>query len=396
MAKKFNIKKAILNSGNKYIYAPGDPRAKTEWIDTGSYSLNAVLSGSIKRGFPDNAAIMFCGDPAGGKTYVSLEVCKSFSDHGYFTIYVDSEGDKNEELFAAHGFKGLDEDYRFLKIKTVEDLRIQVTKIIHDYGEYFRSLDLEADYPTRDKIALVIDSISFFTSNRQEENLLKGETKDNLKLNKDLKEFFRDILIDCNVYKIPVILINHVYQSMDMYQSDNAYTNNGKIVSGGMGGRFGASAIVYLEPKRIVEDVKTIDEAKGGATKNSKVVRGTVFSATAAKSRFVNAKSNVQLYVGNKEGFSKIFGLQQFCEGEGGLFTKVTHGSKGSMYQINGKVDENGNPIEVKDYRKMIPELIDDIDTIVKNRFELNATNNSKEIDDMLEEDEKSEGSSDE
>ena len=66
------------------------------------------------------------------------------------------------------------------------------------------------------------------------------------------------------------------------------------------------------------------------------------------------------------------------------------------MYQINGKVDENGNPIEVKDYRKMIPELIDDIDTIVKNRFELNTTNNSKEIDDMLEEDEKSEGSSDE
>jgi hypothetical protein len=40
----------------------------TGHIDTGSYILNAAMSGSLYGGIPNNKAVIFAGDPATGKT----------------------------------------------------------------------------------------------------------------------------------------------------------------------------------------------------------------------------------------------------------------------------------------------------------------------------------------
>ena len=44
------------------------------FIDTGSYALNAVLSGSLFGGVPDNKVTAFAGESATGKTYFVLGV----------------------------------------------------------------------------------------------------------------------------------------------------------------------------------------------------------------------------------------------------------------------------------------------------------------------------------
>ena len=42
-------------------------------VDTGSYILNAVLSGSIYGGVPNNKILAFAGESATGKTFFALE-----------------------------------------------------------------------------------------------------------------------------------------------------------------------------------------------------------------------------------------------------------------------------------------------------------------------------------
>ena len=49
-------------------------------IDSGSYSLNAALSGSIFGGVPNNKITAFAGESATGKTFFVLGIVKSFLD----------------------------------------------------------------------------------------------------------------------------------------------------------------------------------------------------------------------------------------------------------------------------------------------------------------------------
>ena len=49
-------------------------------VDTGSYMLNALLSGSLKGGIPNNKITAFAGESATGKTYFVLGIIKTFLD----------------------------------------------------------------------------------------------------------------------------------------------------------------------------------------------------------------------------------------------------------------------------------------------------------------------------
>ena len=49
-------------------------------IDTGSYILNAAMSGSLYGGVPNNKITAFAGESATGKTFFVMGVVKKFLD----------------------------------------------------------------------------------------------------------------------------------------------------------------------------------------------------------------------------------------------------------------------------------------------------------------------------
>jgi RecA/RadA recombinase len=376
---KFSIRSMINAAKNEYIYPKGDIRAKTDFIDTGSYPLNAIFSGSVKKGLPDNRTVMFAGEPATGKTFFTLRICKSASNAGYFVVYFDTEGEKDEEIFTNFGFKGRGEDYEFLKVKTIEDLRTQMYGMIEKYKEYFRALVPGSDdYNNRTKLLFVVDSISFLTSESEATNLAKGEPKQNLQLNKQLKAFFRDVTIDLNICKCPLIIVNHVYDLMEK-TANTATIDAGKKVSGGSGGAYGASAIILLKTKESRTATNIYSEKDAGNVKKE-IVTGNFFTCKAIKSRYIRKGSEVDIYVDFKTGIAKNFGLQRFCEGT--LVEPVSHGSKGKYYKLICKPkNENGEYPEVKSYLAEIPNLIDEIDEIVKKTFQFgNETDENGEL----------------
>ena len=59
----------------------------SEYIHTGNYVLNATLTGSLRKGMPNNRSICLAGESGAGKTFVMLNLCKSAQDMGYHIIY---------------------------------------------------------------------------------------------------------------------------------------------------------------------------------------------------------------------------------------------------------------------------------------------------------------------
>ena len=75
------------------------------FIDTGSYILNAVLSGSLYGGIPDNKITAFAGESATGKTFFVLGVVKSFLDRNpdAGVIYYDTEAAVTKGMMEERG-----------------------------------------------------------------------------------------------------------------------------------------------------------------------------------------------------------------------------------------------------------------------------------------------------
>ena len=81
MTKDF-LKDIIKETGNEYatLASEGiDAGDVTNFVDTGCYSLNALLSGSIYGGMPANKITAIAGESATGKTFFALSILASVS-----------------------------------------------------------------------------------------------------------------------------------------------------------------------------------------------------------------------------------------------------------------------------------------------------------------------------
>ena len=77
------LKEVIKETGNEYASLVSDGVAAgdvSSFIDTGSYTLNALLSGSIFGGLPSNKITAIAGEAATGKTFFALGIVKHFLD----------------------------------------------------------------------------------------------------------------------------------------------------------------------------------------------------------------------------------------------------------------------------------------------------------------------------
>ena len=95
-------------ANNKYATIAADGLEGSDvkgFISTGSYSFNALLSGSIYGGIPDNKIIALAGEQATGKTYFALNVVREFldSDPTAMVLYFDTEQAITSEMLDSRG-----------------------------------------------------------------------------------------------------------------------------------------------------------------------------------------------------------------------------------------------------------------------------------------------------
>jgi RecA/RadA recombinase len=262
---------------------------KTRYYDTGSYTLNALISGSLLvGGIPSDSIIGLAGETGTGKTYVCLSVCEHFLrnyDNGV-VVYFDTE----------HAVKEHHVEGRYLpktrfshtEVNTLEEFRMIAVKILNDY------MNLEED--KRPPLMFVLDSLGNISTLKEIE-----ESEKNLdKLAKDMtkaqlvRSVFRVLAIKLGQANVPLIVTNHVGVKI------GGFTRPGmpppKVMSGGEGLKYAADTILFLGKSAIYD-------------KAIKTYTGNKLTAKLYKSRHTIENLTANTLLDYRTGMDRYFGL---------------------------------------------------------------------------------------
>ena len=152
MAKPFDVskfRKDITKSIDGLSIGFNDP---TDWISTGNFALNYLISGDFNKGVPLGKVTVFAGESGAGKSYFcSGNIIKNAQAQGIFVILVDSENALDESWMQALGVDTSPDKLLKLSMAMIDDVAKTIATFMSDY----KALP-EGERP---KILFVIDSL---------------------------------------------------------------------------------------------------------------------------------------------------------------------------------------------------------------------------------------------
>lgn len=255
----------------------------TGCIDTGSFILNAVLSGSLFGGVPNNKITAFAGESATGKTFFVLGIVKAFLDANpeAGVMYYDTEAAVTKHMMVQHGI----DVTRVIvaEMDTIQKFRAHSLKTLEFY---------EKSGDKRPPFMLVLDSLGMLSSTKEMEDSSEGkETRDMTKA-QVIKAAFRVLTLKLAKVKVPLILTNHVYAAVGAYVPTN-------IISGGSGLTYAASTIAMLSKKKDREGTEVV---------------GNIIKVKMYKSRLSKENNQVEVRLSYDKGLDKYYGLLELAE----------------------------------------------------------------------------------
>ena len=305
----------------------------TSWLDTGSYGLNALLSGSIYKGLAGNKILGLAGEPSVGKTYFALEICKNFlnANPNGFVVYFESESAISKDMLQN---RKLDVSrILVLPVQTVEEFRTQATKIINEY--------ISQKETDRAPMIFVLDSLGQLSTNKEMADIASGNDKRDMTKQQLIKGAFRALTLRLGKYNIPMIVTTHTYETQGDYIPK-------KVASGGSGMQYAGSQIIFLSKKK---------------EKDNNEIVGSLITASLFKSRFTIENKKVETLLRYDSGLDKYFGLLDLAE-KFGIVKKVS-----TKYEFPDGT--KAFEIEIKRHpeKYFTKELLDSIDAVCPGEF---------------------------
>ena len=327
------LKEIVKEIGDDYTQLAADINEQEEFIDTGSYIFNAMVSGSIFGGVSGNKITAIAGESSTGKTFFSLAVVKNFLDNnpdGY-CLYFDTEAAVNKGLLESRGI-----DLKRLvvvNVVTIEDFRQKALKAVDIY--------LNTKTEERKPCMFVLDSLGMLSTEKEIRDALDEKQVRDMTKSQLVKGAFRMLTLKLGQAKIPLLVTNHTYDVIGSYVPT-------KEMGGGSGLKYASSTIIYLSKKK---------------EKDQKEVIGNIIKAKTVKSRLSkeNKEVEIRLFYDDR-GLDRYYGLLELGE-LGGLWY-----NKAGRYEIGGK----------KLYAKQIlsdpetyftPEVMQALDEIAHKHF---------------------------
>ena len=327
------LKEIVKEIGDEYTQLASEVESTEEFIDTGSYIFNSLVSGSVFGGVSRNKITAIAGESSTGKTFFSLAVVKNFLDNnpdGY-CLYFDTEAAVNRGLLES---RGIDlKRFVVVNVVTIEEFRSKALKSVDIY--------LKTDKEKRKPCMFVLDSLGMLSTEKEITDALNDKQVRDMTKSQLVKGAFRMLTLKLGQAKIPLIVTNHTYDVIGSYVPT-------KEMGGGSGLKYAASTIIHLSKKK---------------EKDGTEVVGNLIKAKTAKSRLSkeNQDVTVRLYY-DQRGLDRYYGLLELGE-LGGLWKNVA-----GRYEIDGK----------KVYAKAIykdpesyftPELLEKLDAIAQQHF---------------------------
>src|SRR6056300_773545 len=295
MAKPFDVskfRKDITKSIDGLSIGFNDP---TDWISTGNYALNYLISGDFHKGVPLGKVTVFAGESGAGKSYfVSGNIAKSAQEHGIFVVMVDSENALDEQWLLALGVDTSEDKLLKLSMSMIDDVAKTISTFMSDYkalpdGE-------------RPKVLFIIDSLGMLLTPTDVDQFSKGDMKGDLgRKPKALTALVRNCVNMFGSYNVGMVCTNHTYASQDMFDPDDK-------ISGGQGFIYASSIVVAMKKLKLKED-----EAGNKVTD----VRGIRAACKVMKTRYSKPFESVQVKIPYDTGMDPYSGLVDLFEKKG-------------------------------------------------------------------------------
>jgi RecA/RadA recombinase len=318
---------------------------KTTYTDTGSYVLNALISGSIYGGLPSDTIVGLAGEKATGKTYVCISVCKHFLEANPTGIvfYFDTEGAIKPNMVID---RGLPEDrFQLKKVSTLEQFRMEAVRIVNDYMTYPED--------ERPPIIMVLDSLGNISTVKEMEEAAQDIDKQKKDMTKAqlIRSVFRVLSLKLEEANIPLLVTNHV--GVKIGARVRAGMPPPVEMSGGEGLKFAASTILILTKSSIYDE-------------KNKTYTGVRMKAALYKSRHTVEKMQAETKLDYATGMDRYYGLIEFAK-KFGLTEKSGQGQKFVIGKDPKQFFQSN--IESEPQLYFTKEVLDAIEEKVKQTF---------------------------
>lgn len=304
------------------------------YIPTGSFALNALLSGSIYGGLPGNKVYAYAGEPSTGKTFYALAAVKRFlkDNPDGFVFYFESESAISKDMVAARGVDT--KRIAIIPVATVQEFRTQSLRILNKY--------LESPEKGRPRIMFVLDSLGNLSTTKEMEDIAEGKETRDMTRPQLVKGAFRVLTLKMGMAQVGMICTNHIYDVIGSYVPM-------KKMGGGSGLDYAASGIVFFTKKK--------DKDKNND------VTGVILKATLKKSRLTIENKVIETRLNYQTGLDPYYGLVDLCL-KFGIFKKMATKivMPDGTSEFESKIEENPEKYFTK-------ELLDEIDEKCKAEF---------------------------
>ena len=295
MGKPFDIskfRKDITKSIQGLSIGFNDP---TDWISTGNYALNYLISGDFDKGIPLGKVTVFAGESGAGKSYIcSGNIVKNAQDQGIFVILIDTENALDESWLHALGVDTGPDKLLKLNMSMIDDVAKAISTFMTDY----KALPEEE----RMKVLWVIDSLGMLLTPTDVNQFEAGDMKGDMgRKPKALPALVRNSVNMFGSYNVGLVCTNHTYASQDMFDPDDK-------ISGGQGFIYASSIVVAMKKMKLKED------EDGNKITD---VMGIRAGCKVMKTRYAKPFEGMQVKIPYSTGMSPHSGLTDLIEKKG-------------------------------------------------------------------------------
>lgn len=275
-------------SGNQYASIAEDGITAGDvvsWIDSGSYAFNALISGSIYKGFPSNKVTGLAANSGTGKTMFALGAVKNFLMQfpDGIVCFFETEGAVSKDMLTA---RGIDTSrVAVFPVTTVQEFKTSSLRIVEAH--------MAQKEKERPPIMFLLDSLGMLSTDKEVADSVEGKDTRDMTRAQLIKATFRVLTLKLGHCNIPLVVTNHVYADI----GGGPYAKD--ISSGGTGMVYAASTIINLSKAKYTD---------------GEIQAGVVITATATKSRLTLENTKVKTLIRFDGGLDRYYGLLAIAE----------------------------------------------------------------------------------
>lgn len=308
--KKTDALKSIKKNTGAETLADSTLAKVTDYLSTGNYAINRVLTGDIYKGFPTGRISCIAGASQSGKSLlVANTVIEALKNDKVDIVYIfDSEGGVLVDYFKQHGVDMT--KIMHIPVKSIEDCAV---KMLDTYDTLCKAQEEYEDDPDNNdeiRALVVLDSIGALASDKLISDAVKkdqmvSDMGSSAKLRNNL---MRGLMMRVPMSKATLLIVNHIYDdpSAGMFGMSKI-----KNMAGGKGLEYSSHVILQCEKLLVktsntdfmtgLEDDKSIDEGN--------FYKGNRLRFFVVKSRIAKPAFQATVYLDFDKGYNKWDGL---------------------------------------------------------------------------------------